>query len=301
MFSMSRTMARLDLQPLFSNLTHDTATEFLYGQSIESQKHAGRWSTPDESLPKESDEAYDFGHHLESGKSWLYERMVLGRLGWFFSSSKFYQHCTEVRKYVDNLVYARIQQDRAEKTSDTSRGKFVLLNELAKHTHHPIQLRNETLHVLSASWDTTSTFLGWFFYFLARNRRVFDKLRHVVLTDFASGIDFRKLNNCCHLQHCINETFHVAAIIPAIEGVRNQDTTLPRGGGPDGSSTIFLPKDSRVLISTYGMQHRADIWGSDVADFRPERWERDKKGRWWDFVPFAGERRKCIGRKSPYH
>ena len=127
------------------------------------------------------------------------------------------QHCTEVRKYVDNLVYARIQQDRAKKTSDTSKGKFVLLNELAKHSHYPIQLRNDTLHVLSASWDTISALLGWFFYFLARNRRVFEKLRHVVLADFASDIDFRKSNNCRYLEHCINETFHVAAIIPVIE------------------------------------------------------------------------------------
>ena len=58
---------KIDLQPLFSNLTHDTATEFLYGQSIESQRHAGRWSNPDGSPFSESDEANEFGHHLASG------------------------------------------------------------------------------------------------------------------------------------------------------------------------------------------------------------------------------------------
>ena len=288
---------KLDLQPLFSNLTHDTATELLYGQSIESQKHAGRWSTPNESLSKQSGEAYEFGHHLESGKSWLYERMVLGRLGWLFSSTKFYNHCKEVHKYVNNFVYARVRQGEADKTETPSKGKFVLLNELAKHTRNPVQLRNETLHVLSASWDTTSALLGWLFYFLARNPRVFDKLRNIILTDFNSGIDFRQLNNCQYLQHCINETFRVAAIIPVIERVCTRDTTLPQGGGSDGRSPIFLPKNSRVLISTYGMQHRADIWGSDAAAFRPERWEEEKKGGGWDFVPFAGGPRKCIGRK----
>ncbi|KAL2045977.1 hypothetical protein ABVK25_011866 [Lepraria finkii] len=221
--------------------------------------------------------------------------MVLGRLGWLFSSLKFYQHCTEVHKYVDNFVYARIQQDQAKRQATPRKGKLGLLNERAKHTQSPVQLRNETLHVLSASWDTTAALLGWFFYFLPRNRTVFDKIRHVVLTDFASGIGFRKLNNCRHLQHCINEIFRVAAIIPVIERVCNQDTTLPRGGGPDGSSTIFLPKDSRVLISAYGMQHCADVGGSDVADFRPERWEGDKMGGPWDFVPFAGGLRKCTG------
>lgn len=93
----------------------------------------------------------------------------------------------------------------------------------------------------------------------------------------------------------------MSSCIPVIERVCNQDTTLPRGGGPDGSSTIFLPKDSRVLISAYGMQHCADVGGSDVADFRPERWEGDNMGGAWDFVPFTGGMRKCTGRKSPHH
>ena len=67
-------------------------------------------------------------------------------------------------------------------------------------------------------------------------------------------------------------------------------------------SPIFLAKDSRVLISTYGMQYRADIWGQDVNEFRPERWDdEEKRGGGWDFVPFAGGPRKCIGRKFNPH
>ena len=106
------------------------------------------------------------------------------------------------------------------------------------------------------------------------------------------------LRDCEYLHHCINETFRCAAIIPVIERMCTQDTTLPRGGGADGHNPIFLPKDSRVLIATYGMQYRPDIWGSDVEAFKPERWEGRKAG--YEFVPFAGGPRKCIGRECPW-
>lgn len=292
---------KLDLQPLFNNLTHDTNTEMLYGRSIDSQICASRNPnqaalSSKEGKSKDATQELDFGHHLESGKSWLYERMVLGKLGWLFGSRKFTEHCYEVHKYVDQFVYARLGDDTKKRQTKASKEKFVLLDELAKHTQNPLELRNETLHVLSAGWDTTAALLGWLFYFLSRNPRVFSKLRSSILSDFSTEISFKPLQNSTYLNHCINETFRIAAIIPVIERVCARNTTLPRGGGPSGNSSIFVPKDSRILISTYGMQHRADIWGSDIYAFRPERWDGHKVG--YDFVPFAGGPRKCIGRET---
>lgn len=50
------------------------------------------------------------------------------------------------------------------------------------------------------------------------------------------------------------------------------NTTLPRGGGPDGLSPVFIPKNSRVFYSAWTMHRLPDIWGDDAEDFRPERW-----------------------------
>lgn len=63
----------------------------------------------------------------------------------------------------------------------------------------------------------------------------------------------------------------------------NKDTVLPRGGGKDGKSKIFVPKGASVDYSVYVMHHRKDIWGPDAEDFRPERWENRKAG--WEFLP----------------
>lgn len=41
------------------------------------------------------------------------------------------------------------------------------------------------------------------------------------------------------------------------------------------------------------MHRRKDLWGEDAEVFRPERWEARKPG--WDYLPFNGGPRICIG------
>ena len=129
----------------------------------------------------------------------------------------------------------------------------MLLDELAKHTGDLLEYGNETLHELSANCDTTAALIGWTFYFLSRNPEVFVKLRKEILADFFNRITFAKLRDCQYLRYNINETFRCAAVISAIERMCNKDTILLRGGGKNGDNSVFLPKDSRVLIATYAM------------------------------------------------
>ncbi|KAI9668556.1 MAG: hypothetical protein M1831_000995 [Alyxoria varia] len=290
----------VDLHPMFLNLTFDAAIEMLYGAPVNVQKRSldkqqNAQFAPPETSNTLDDDALEFGNNVEAGKTWLYERMLFGKFNWLVRSKRFSEICENVHAYVDRLVHARLQAGPNEKSNADNGEKFVLLNELAKQTQNPTELRNETLHVLSAGKDTTAALMGWLFYFLARNRRVFNELRQTILREFSQGITFRGLHSCRYLQNCINEAFRVAAIIPVIERVTNVDTTLPRGGGPFGDSPMFFRKGSRILISTFGMQHRADIWGPDVEDFKPERWDDHRAG--YEFVPFAGGPRKCIGQQ----
>lgn len=52
-----------------------------------------------------------------------------------------------------------------------------------------------------------------------------------------------------------------------------RDTILPKGGGVDGQSPLFVPKGFACRYSVYSMQRRKDIYGPDAEEFRPERWE----------------------------
>ena len=286
----------VNLQPLFLKMTLDLMTEFLYGY-LPAQMGQTR----------DAPNTEEFGYHFDAGKGYVGTRLALGKWYWLVRSSAFSRHCKKVHQYAEYLVRARlrhghkmlaIQQSTQE---PATKGKFVLLDELAKHTKNALELRNETLNVLSAGRDTTASLLTWIFYFLSRNPRVFGQLRAIVLAEIgaeSSSIEFAKLRSCQYLQNCINEALRMTGILPTMERECLEDTVIPRGGGPDGLNPVFLPKGQRIMISIYAMQQRTDIWGDDPDVFRPERWEDRKAG--FEFIPFGGGPRKCVGRKMTF-
>lgn len=76
-----------------------------------------------------------------------------------------------------------------------------------------------------------------------------------------------------------------------------KDTTIPRGGGPDGLSPIWIPKGHNVGYSVWVMHRRKEFWGEDADEFRPERWAEGRKLENWQYLPFNGGPRICLGRK----
>ena len=284
----------VDLQPMFLKMTLELMTEFLYGH-LPSQI-GQRNVAPDRE---------EFGYHFDAGKGFVGTRLALGKWHWLLRSSAFLRHCEKVHQYAEYFVAAKLQHGQMECATKQSlqgpstKGKFVLLDELAKHTNNALEIRNETLNVLSAGRDTTASLLSWIFYFLSRYPRVFDQLRVTILAEIgtdSSSIEFAKLRSCQYLQNCINETLRMTGILPTMERECLEDVVLPCGGGLDGTKPVFLPKGQRVMISIYAMQQRCDVWGDDPEVFRPERWEGRKAG--FEFIPFGGGPRKCVGRES---
>jgi cytochrome P450 len=288
----------LDLQPLFFYFSIDAATEFLYGQSVHCQSAMAGLEANSNGI-----DGARFSQNFNAAKHLVDKRGALGKFYWLMPMKKMKAHCREIHEVLDKLVSDRLSAKK-DLLSMEEKGskKFVLLDELAKVTQNPLELRNETLHTLMAGRDTTGSLLGWTFYFLARHPAVFKKLRGIILEDFGSSsstssndISFAKLRRCEYIQWVMNEAIRIVAIVPMNERIALRDTTLPTGGGEDGTKPIFVRKGIQVLIPTYAMQHRPDIWGEDAEDFRPERWEGRKPG--WEWIPFGGGPRKCLGRK----
>jgi len=290
--------AKADLSPLFFNFTLDAITDFIYGSSTHAQDPEARAKLAI-SWVRNAPDLANFGHHINEAKMWIDRRGALAKYNWLLNSKAFSNHCSAIHKFVDFFVHEKLSRGYNENNIETSTksNRIVLLDELVKETQDPITLRNETLQVLIAGRDTAAATLGWIFYFLARHPAVFDKLRGELVNTFgtnasATDITFKSLWSIPYLQYVLNETLRVVAIVPMNERAAVRDTTLPRGGGPDGQSPIFIAKGQQVLVPTYAMQHRADIWGSDVEDFKPERWADRKFG--WDFIPFGGKLNPAI-------
>ena len=84
--------------------------------------------------------------------------------------------------------------------------------------------------------------------------------------------------------------------VPNNYRMATKDTTIPVGGGPDEKSPVYVKKGGLVAYSVYCMHRRTDYFGEDAKIFRPERWEENSR-HGWDFLPFNGGPRICLGRK----
>ncbi|KAK1832629.1 oxidoreductase-like protein [Podospora conica] len=298
----------LDIQPLFYRLTLDITTELIYGCSAHSLNPSKRITLPAELTTYEAPDGDEIGAHMDGGKWWVEARGALWKYRWLLPNWWFKAHCTAVHKYAQWFVDVRLKLGDdylamlESKGCAPSRGRFVLLDDLAKTTQDPVQLRSQTLNILTAGRDTTAALISWIFYFLARDATILGKLRRQVIEQFGSdsgeAITAKGLRDGVpYLTAVINETLRVAPVIPLNERVAVRDTVLPRGGG-DGSKPMFVPKGRQVLIATYAMAMREDIWGDDADEYRPERWEEmDGRRVGFEFTPFGGGARQCLGQQ----
>jgi cytochrome P450 len=190
-------------------------------------------------------------------------------------------------------------KDLKESEEKTTPSSYVFLYELAKMTNDKIELRSQLLNILLAGRDTTAGLLGWTFYLLARHPDIYAKLRTEIVEAFgisdASAISFESLKACVYLRYTLNEVLRLHPLVPENSRRAVKNTTLPRGGGADGQSPIYIRAGQEVGYNTHVMHRRTDIWGEDANDFVPERWESCKPG--WEYVPFNGGPRICLGQQ----
>lgn len=297
----------VNLSPLLFRLTIDSATEFFFGQSVNSQIAA----LPD-GLAAEKNPAARADHDwsslarsFDNGTHALGIRGRLLELYWLYSPKSFHDDCKVVHKFADHYVNLALTTDLSSPNEGTlekgeKKGRYIFLQELAKATRDPIELRSQLLNILLAGRDTTAGLLGWTFWLLARHPEKFEKLRSVVLDTFGSydspqNISFATLKGCGYLQHVMSEVLRLFPSVPINSRRATKDTSLPRGGGPDGMAPVYIPKGTEVSYCVHVMHRRKDIWGEDANEFKPERWAKRKSG--WEFLPFNGGPRICLGQQ----
>ena len=281
----------VDLQVLFFRLTLDSATEFLFGESVDSQVRL----LPSYKTTDVDEQAGEFATAFDRGQAGLAYRGRFANMYWLSNPKEFKDSCTSCHKFIDQFVRLALSKDSREKelekgVSGGAKEKYVFLEALAAQTQDPVELRSQLLHILLAGRDTTASLLGWLWFSLARDPARYKKLRDTVIKDFgtydnSSEITFAKLKSCQYLQQCNNEALRLYPVVPVNSRFANKDTTIPRGGGKDGKSPIFVPKGMSVDYSVYVMHRRKDIWGLDADEFRPERFENRKVG--WEFLPVS--------------
>lgn len=288
-----------DIQPLFFRLTIDSATEFLFGESVDSQLA----SLPDytSSRPSMAVSEKDFATSFDAAQAGVAMATRMGELWWLAFDKTFRHHRDVCWQFIDHYVQKALTQEKAsEKRSANGKQKYVLLDALAESTRDPIELRAHMISILLAGRDTTASLLSFTYTLFIKHPEVYQKLRRIVLEEFGTysnprNITFSSLKSCNYLQWVLNETLRLHPVVP-LDGRRAlKDTTLPTGGGLNGDKPVYVRKGTQVDYSVYVIQRRKDLWGEDANEFRPERWDGRKSG--FEYLPFNGGPRICIGQQ----
>lgn len=205
--------------------------------------------------------------------------------------------------FIDAHVYRALEfisnsaREKESPPPTNPHGRYILLYELAKRIRSPVTLRFELINVFLPSRDTTAALLSNVFFQLARHPSYWTQLRQSALslpldlTD-PSSVTSSTINSLLPFRHVIQETLRTLGPAGRVFRSARHDTTLPRGGGPDGKAPVFVPRGTTVCSLTYHIHHDRDIWGDDADAFRPERWAQRNKGG-SDFVPFLSGPRIC--------
>lgn len=181
--------------------------------------------------------------------------------------------------------------------------RYIFLHELLSQTNNVIKIRSELLNILLAGRDTTASMLSNVWWELSRQPEIWARLQQEVRSLNGELPTFEALKCMKYLQAVNSETLRMYPVVPENSRQAVCGTILPMGGGDDENSPVYVAKGQVVHWSTYTMQRRKDIYGDDAEDFRPERWldggQNEVKSLrvGWQFLPFNGGPRICIGRK----
>ncbi|KAJ5420580.1 hypothetical protein N7465_003099 [Penicillium sp. CMV-2018d] len=159
----------------------------------------------------------------------------------------------------------------------------------------------ESMLLLAAGSDTTSTAMSGTFFYLAHHPDALGRLIREVRTSFAHEEEIcmgAQLHSCTFLQACINETMR---LVPSVSNVPPRDV---QAGGILVDDE-FLPQGTTLGTSIYTIQ-RNPRYFTAPDEFRPERWivdpetgvnEDDIKTAKQGFCPFSIGPRSCVGWK----
>ncbi|KAK0116170.1 hypothetical protein ONS95_013200 [Cadophora gregata] len=288
----------VNFQPLMFSFTLDTTTYLLFGRAIRS-------------LVDENKEAKAFGEAFRISQEYLSHRGRLGALHWLLNPKGFRDSNTVVHKWIDREIREALQRYKSgsNDAEDRKPTDYGFLGSLVNETQDPKVLRDAMLNVLLAGRDTTGCLLTWTLRLLVMHEQVMSKLRDEVRSTVGVGINARRpdrndIKKMQYLSYILKEVLRLYPSVPINSRAAVKTTTLPTGGGPDGTAPIFVKEGTAVGYAVYAMHRRKELYGNDAELFRPERWDPreddnsiDLKNIGWGYLPFNGGPRVCIGRK----
>ncbi|CAI0456342.1 unnamed protein product [Linum tenue] len=193
-----------------------------------------------------------------------------------------------LNRFLEERIRVKMEEKRAKEScgNDDGDDNYDLLMKLMVETERLMGdcynskgekfVRETVVSLMVAGRDTIAVALSWFFWLVATNPGVEEKIleeldRHVITqTGEEQGIfsSIEELNKMVYLHGAISETLRLYPSVPNEPKQSMGADVLPSGHA--------VGKNTRILVSIYSMGRMEEVWGKDWMEFKPERWVSER-------------------------
>ncbi|MEO7198256.1 MAG: cytochrome P450 [Solirubrobacterales bacterium] len=185
------------------------------------------------------------------------------------------------RSRADRLLFEEIRARRADPRVAEGADIFSMLLAARDPAGRPltdVEVRDELMTLLVAGHETTATALAWALERLTREPAV-------LATVLAERRDGGGEGDGDYLEAVVKETLRLRPVVPAV--VRRLQAPMTFGGWE-------LPAGVNIAPSIYLLHRRGDLYPEPLA-FRPERFLGSDVPGTYEWIPFGGGVRRCLG------
>lgn len=156
------------------------------------------------------------------------------------------------------------------------------------------EIKDEVNTIMFEGHDTTAAGSSFVLCLLGIHHDIQDRVYKEIFDIFGDSdrpCTFNDTLELKYLERVILETLRLYPPVPIIARQINEDVKL-------ASENVIMPKGSTVVIGTFKIHRRADIFPNpekfDPDNFLPER---TQNRHYYSFIPFSAGPRSCVGRK----
>jgi cytochrome P450 len=181
------------------------------------------------------------------------------------------------------ILRAEIRSGRTRGTAGRS-DVLAMLLDARDEAGEPLsedEVHDELVTLLIAGHETTATSLAWALRWILPDSALVSRLRDEIAS---AGGDPLRIGKLELLDATIKESLRLQPVVPLVGRVLQEPATF---GG------ISLPAGVIAAPCIYLVHRRAELY-PEPARFRPDRFASFKPAP-WEFLPFGGGLRRCIG------
>ncbi|MCS7462143.1 bifunctional cytochrome P450/NADPH--P450 reductase [Paenibacillus doosanensis] len=151
-------------------------------------------------------------------------------------------------------------------------------------------IRYQIITFLIAGHETTSGLLSFAIYYLLKNpeklSKAYEEVDRVLTDPIPSYTQVRELK---YIRMILNEALRLWPTAPAFSLYAKEDTML--------AGKYPLKKGDSVNVLIPKLHRDTDVWGDNVEEFVPERFEDPSQIPYHAYKPFGNGQRACIGQQ----